>query len=152
MKQNVQSDGSAKAKNLSARLMAVQVIYQSLQSGHPMKKTLEEYIAFRNPPMSEEEQLVSPDGALLEKIVLGVEERGNDLAEMIRANYTKKDGILEPLLQAIMLCAAYELIGNMSVDAPIILNDYLNVTHSFYEQGEVSLVNGILNSMAKAVR
>lgn len=146
------NSGSAKAKNLSARLMAVQVIYQSLQTGHGIKKTLEEYIAYRNPPESEEEKLVQPDGALLEKIVHGVEARGNDLATMIRANYSKKDGVLEPLLQAIMLCAAYELIGNMDVDCPIIINDYLNVTHAFYEHGEISLVNAILDSMAKSVR
>jgi N utilization substance protein B len=40
----------------------------------------------------------------------------------------------------------------MDVDAPLIISDYLNVTHSFYDQGESKLVNAVLESVRVAVR
>jgi N utilization substance protein B len=146
------SNSSPKAKNLSARLMAVQGVYQAMQNGKGLHDIFEEYQLRKNPVDIDGEPLVAPDGTLLKKILLGVEERRADLDAMIKANYSKQDKGLEPLLQAILLCGAYELISPGEFDQPIIINDYLNVTHSFYEAGEVGLINGILDSIAKTTK
>jgi N utilization substance protein B len=152
-KKKIQSDASPKAKNLTARLAAVQAVYQSLHTGQSLKSALAEFLAYRNPlPTDDQEALVQPDGALLQKILLGVEERRADLDAMVKANIKRENKDVEPLLLSIMLCGVWELVANPEVDAPIIINDYLNVTHSFYEHGEVSLVNGILDAVAKTVR
>ena len=145
---------SPKAKNLSARLAAVQGVYQSIHNGQPLAAVFEEYLVYRNPPPvdDDEEKLVQPDGALLKQVLLGIQERREDLEGMIKANLSNQDKTLEPLLQSILLCGTWELMANQEVDAPIIINDYLNVTHSFYEHGEVSLVNAVLDSLAKNLR
>ncbi|MCC7305253.1 MAG: transcription antitermination protein NusB, partial [Alphaproteobacteria bacterium] len=97
---------------------------------------------------TQDDPLTPPDGALLTAILTGVEGKRGDLENIIKANNSREGRVLEPLLQAIVLCGAYELIAGLA-DAPIVINDYLNITHSFYEVGEVSLVNGILDSIAK---
>jgi len=58
----------------------------------------------------------------------------------------------EPLLQAILLCGAFELMVLQAIDSPVIISDYIHVTKAFYEDGESKLVNGLLDSMRKTVR
>ena len=146
---------SDKAKNLSARLVAVQAIYQIMQNATPAKDVLNQYLEKADDMEIDGEKIVTPNGALLKKILLGVDDRAKDLESILEANYQQnKDEKpkLEPLLQSIALCAAFELLDHQDIDSPIIINDYLNVTHGFYEKGEVSLINGVLDAVSKAVR
>ncbi|MCB1721983.1 MAG: transcription antitermination protein NusB, partial [Alphaproteobacteria bacterium] len=138
------SDGaSRKAKALSARLSAVQALYQASQNKQPMDVVLDEYLHHRSGMEVEGERLVQPDGALLKAILYGVEERRAELESVVDANLKKdaQDRVVEPLLRSILICGAYELLLQ-NVDKPIIINDYLNVAHSFYERNEVALING----------
>jgi transcription antitermination protein NusB len=144
---------SPKAKNLSARLAAVQGVYQSIHNVQPLQSVFDEYLMHRKePPTDDDEKMVKPDGTLLKQILLGIQERREDLDAMIKSSLNKPEKEPEPLLYSILLCGAWELLGNTEVDAPIIINDYLNVTHSFYEHGEVKLVNAVLDSLAKTIR
>ena len=56
------------------------------------------------------------------------------------------------MLKSVLLCGICELLIHTETDAPIIVNDYLNVTHEFYDQKQVSFVNGVLDAVAKLVR
>ena len=46
----------------------------------------------------------------------------------------------------------FELLMHEDVDAPIIINEYLNITHAFYGGQEAKMVNGVLDSVAKVLR
>lgn len=142
--------GSSKAKALSARLRAVQALFQADQNKQSMRAVLDEYLRYRSDMVIEGQKLVQPDGALLKKILFGVDERRTELEAVIDANLNKdaQDRDVEPLLRAILVCASYELLIQ-DIDSPIIINDYLNVAHSFYERGEVALINGVLDSISK---
>lgn len=85
-------------------------------------------------PNSEEEDLSSED------------------ADLNSEEKTKSSMEIEPLLRSVLLCGVSELLNHTEIDAPLIVNDYLNVTHEFYEKSQVSLVNGVLDAVAKAVR
>lgn len=141
-----------KVKNQSARLLAVQAVYQASLNDQPLKSVADEYLSLRVNMEVDGETIVEPDGALFKRIVLGVADRKTDLGDVIKANFPGAGDKTEPLLRSICMCGAYELLANLEVDKPIIINDYLNVTHSFFEKNQVSLVNGVLDSVAKAVR
>ncbi len=143
------SKSSAKAKLLSARLSAVQALYQADQNKQSMRAVLDEYLHHRSDMEVDGERLVQPDGALLKKILYGVDERRPELESIIDANLNKdaQDRKVEPLLRAILICGAYELLVQ-EIDSPIIINDYLNVAHSFYDRNEVALINGVLDSIS----
>jgi len=140
---------SAKAKAVSARLSAVQALYQADQNKQSMRAVLDEYLRHRSDMEIEGEKLVQPDGALLKKILYGVDERRPELESIIDANLKKdaQDRTVEPLLRAILICGTYELLIQ-EIDSPIIINDYLNVAHSFYDRNEVALINGVLDSIS----
>jgi N utilization substance protein B len=147
---------SPKAKALSARLSSVQAVYQIMQNEERVDKVIEEYYD-RAGMEIDGEKLVMPDGALLKKIVTGVAERRQELDDLVKANLRKKgEGQItqdpEALIQAILLCGAYEILAHNEIDSPIIINDYLHVTHGFFDGGEAGLVNGVLDSIAKILR
>lgn len=143
---------SSKAMALSARLSAVQALYQNSQNPKPLSALLEEYLDHSRPSgNSDDGPLVPPDGALLKSILSGVKERESDILSMI-GTHIKKDMETEPLLKAVLICGCYEILAHNEIDAPIIINDYIHVTKAFYEGGESSLVNAVLDSIAKSLR
>ncbi len=70
----------------------------------------------------------------------------------IEAGYRAVNKSVEPLLKSILLCGIYEITNHPDIDYPIIINDYLDVTHAFYEHGEVALVNAVLDGLAEVIR
>ena len=150
-----QAQPSYADKVFSARVSAVQCVYQALMSEESIQDILRKHIDpefTANLHDSDDLKLISPEKKLLSAIAQGVFERKNDLMPVLEAHYQKKNKTLEPLLVAILLCGAWELLTQQDIDSPIIINDYLDVTHAFYEKNEVSLVNGMLDAMSSVLR
>lgn len=146
--------GSKKAQAAAARLAAVQAVYQVLTNEQSAQSVLSEYRLHRLGKEVAGEEMVTPDGTLFESVVIGVYDRMNVLDDAISAAFQKsgKTTPSEPLLMAILLCGAFELFAHLDIDAPLIVSDYINVAHAFYEQGEAKLVNAILDTIKKAIR
>ncbi len=152
-------------KEYISRLMAVQACYQMIHNKKAIKLVVDEYLEdglkTDDEPQEGEEKIAQPEeldaikilphGGLLKKILLGLEERRDEVEEIVKAHITSPKDV-EPLLYSILLCGVYELLQHVKTDAPVIVNDYLNVTHEFYPKSQVSFVNGILDSAAKSLR
>lgn len=149
-----QLQGSKIARASAARLAAAQAVYQIMTNNQDAESVISEYRLYRLGKPVDDVEMVTPDGVLFQTIVGGVYGRMNLLMEMIAdaAGKGGKTTPAEPLLLAIMLCGAWELLANPDIDAPVILSDYLNVTHAFYEQGETKFVNGVLDAVGKTTR
>ncbi len=137
---------------MSARLLAVQAVYQSSLNEQALKDAAQEYLDHRIGMHVEEEEIVEPDRALFAKIMNGVSERKKDLGQVIGANLNVSGERTDPLLKSILMCAAYELLAHQDIDSPIIINDYLNVTHAFFDKSEAGLINGVLDKVSAAFR
>lgn len=143
--------GSLKARKTAARLFAVQAVYQSIQNKEAPSKLYDEYITHRVGMDLEEGQMVEPDQPLFRSLLSGVTDRWGDLQQIIKPRL-KTANEIEPLLTAILVCGAYELLAHTDIDAPIIISDYLDITSSFFEGSEGKLVNAILDAVAKELR
>ncbi|MGH1455497.1 MAG: transcription antitermination protein NusB [Alphaproteobacteria bacterium] len=160
-------------KELSARLMAVQAYYQISQNAKPIRMVVEEYL--KNPQCIDidGEDLPKPHGGLFKRILFSVDERGAEVEAIIKAHVPSKAIIvksgdedensdepmstpaakeIEPLLKSILICGATEILAHDDIDSALIIDDYLNVTHAYYEKQQASLVNGILDKVSKLVR
>lgn len=152
-------------KEFISRLMAVQACYQMIHNKKAMKLVIDEYLESGlktdDEPEEGEEKVAQPEeleaikilphGGLLKKILLNLEERRTEIEDIVKAHISSEKDV-EPLLYSILLCGVCELLQHVKTDAPVIVNDYLNVTHEFYPKSQVSFVNGILDSAAKTVR
>ena len=58
----------------------------------------------------------------------------------------------DSILRAILRCAAYELLERKDVPARVVINEYLDVAHAFFEGEEPRVVNGILDAVARDLR
>ncbi|MBL4588904.1 MAG: transcription antitermination protein NusB [Alphaproteobacteria bacterium] len=142
------------AKNTSARLHAVQAIYQIQSTGHKAKDVIPEYREHRFGMEIDGEKYIYPDDALFTKIVSGVESRKSDLLSILEENLKKDDKSrnVEDLLKCILLCGTLEILDHNDIDAPIIINDYIEVTKAYYGDAESALVNATLDGFRKVVR
>lgn len=146
---------SAIAMRNSARLMAVQAVYQMGVNKKEPAFVVDEYLYHRRGENIDGVEIVEPDSALFTNIVLGVAERHEDLTQIVLANRPQKEGGVpapEPLLMAVLLCGVYELLAHQDVDSPLIISTYVDVAKAFFAGNEGSLVNGVLDSARKVIR
>lgn len=148
------SKGSQKARNTAARLVAVQCVYDMIITGHTAGEALEGYRDHRHDEVFEEIEFVPADLDLLAKIVRGVEERKNDLLDMVQGALNQREGQTqpEPLLRSLLLCGAYEMLAHADIDAPLLIAEYQAVSNGFFGDSEAKLVHAILDRLNKALR
>lgn len=143
--------GSLKARKTGARLFAVQAVYQAIQNKEAPSKLYDEYINHRIGMDLEDGKMVDPDQPLFRSILSGVTDRWGDLQQIIKPRL-KVSNEVEPLLTAILVCGAYELLAHNEIDSPIIISDYLHITSGFFEGSETKLVNAVLDALSKELR
>jgi N utilization substance protein B len=141
---------SKKAKLVAARLAAVQCIYEMAISSMTEKEAYNHYTDSLMGQEVEGDNYVPADLDLLSKILSGVSSKRDELRDMTLGALNGKKP--EPLLQAILFCGIYELLAHNDIDAPVIINDYVNVAHGFYEQSEANMVNAVLDRQSKNLR
>ena len=150
--------GSQKARKSAARLLAVQAVYQILSNKQSPEEVIPEFLEHRAGGIDiDGDELVTPDGPLFKDIVDGVFNHFDQLHEMVQANRgakdeEKADKSAEPLLHSLFICGAFELMVHQSIDAPIIINDYLHAARAFYDDAEVKLVNAVLDGVRETTR
>jgi N utilization substance protein B len=144
--------GSPKARRAAARLAAVQVLYQMRLNHQDAPSALKEFITDRSGKKIDGAKMITPDEETLDAIVRGVQERWADIdAVLAKTLADGKREKVEVLLECILRAGISELLSG-GTDIGIIINDYLNVTASFYDGHEPKLVNAILDKVAKSVR
>lgn len=146
---------SATARKKAARLMAVQAVYQMAVNRREPAFVIDEYLFLRKNMEVDGETMVEPDESLFRDIVLGVAERQDDLAGIVAANRPKREDQIvvdEPLLEAHLLCGAYELLAHQDVDFPVIISTYVDVAKAFFSGHEPKLINAVLDSVRKVTR
>ena len=145
------SISSAKARRTAARLAAAQALYQLELGDGPATRAVYDLMQMRQDDLPE--QLVEPDNALLTSITEGVQSRLSDVDALVNGALAADRGIerSEALLRAIYRAGAFELLSDGATPVGIIINDYVNVAHAFFTEGEPSKVNGVLDSVAKAL-
>ncbi len=154
-KENAAKSDSAKenTSEIAARLTAVQAVYENLMTGREHKDIARDYLTNEARSADIKTQIdmdIAPNRALFSKIMTIIAERGEDVKTLVGGHYTNKSKALEPLLSAILLCGAAEIFA-ATEDKAIVINDYLDLTHGFYDKSTVKLVNGILDGIAKTL-
>ena len=150
-------------KFTNARLNAIQALYASEFSDKPIAKIIFQFLngemgknlIYENEKGKEEfVPLTDMDNELFAQIVQEATTRKEDLDKIIldAVSIGWKNDRLELLLQSILRAGLAEFFVNTNLDAPIIINEYTDITRSFYEGAEINLVNAILNKFANIIK
>jgi len=138
----------------SARLAAVQALYQMEMSDVAAKIVVDEFIDHRLGEIIEDNQLAKADPVFFNDIVIGVEKRILEIDEYIK-NSLSEDwsiGRIESVARAVLRAGAYEVLARPDVPTSVIINEYVDVTKAFFEDSTPGFVNGVLDKIATKIR
>lgn len=137
-----------------ARLIAVQALYQMDVGGTTLPQALAEFEMVRLGEEVDGWAYRPADKGYFRHLVTGVVESQKILDPAIHA--ALPDGWplsrLDKLLRALLRTSAFEIMKRQDIPAPVIMNEYLDVARAFYDDQEVRLANGVLNTLTKRFR
>jgi N utilization substance protein B len=138
----------------ASRLGAVQALYQMDMSGIQTEVVIEEFKVHRLGQEIEGVQYTEADVEHFGNIINGVVDGQVDIDRSIENSLA--DGWtmsrIDSILRAALRCAVFELTTGDAIPARVIINEYLEVTHAFFEGDESRFVNGMLDKIAREAR
>jgi transcription antitermination protein NusB len=143
------------ASRRAARLAAVQALYQMEVSGATTADVLEEFRAGKLPRESEG-AYASADGdaALFKVLVEAAVERQATLDRAIARHLNKGWRLerLDAVARAILRAGAAELEQRRDIPIAVVIDEYVEIAHAFFEGPEPGFVNATLDACAKDLR
>ncbi len=146
--------GSSYAKRRGSRLAAVQALYQMELSGATAVNAIADQ-ALREPDPETEGKVRAPiDAAFFGDLVRGVRDRRDDIDRMIDGALMDGWAIarLDAVLRATLRTGVCEMLTREDIDAPVIINEYVEIAKSFFDGSEPKITNGVLDKLAKVLR
>jgi len=138
----------------SARLLAVQALYQMEMSGASPEAVVREFEKHRLDEGQDGAEIVKPDRRHFAGLVEGVARESEDLDDMIAGALAEDWPLerLETVLRVILRAGTFELDEWRDIPARVVINEYMDIAHAFFSDKEPGLVNGVLNGLARTLR
>lgn len=145
---------SKASERSAARLAAVQALYQMDVSGKGVIDAFAEFETFWIGKEVEGITLPQAESEFFRAAVAGVvkEQRAIDLkvdAALAKGWPLKR---IELVLRAILRAGAWEMMFRKDVPVLVVISEYVDIAHDFYEEDEPGLVNAVLDSIAGDAR
>lgn len=143
----------------TARLAAVQALYQIQMEGTALNKLLDEFHQHRLGREIDDEDhgeatYAEAEVEFFDDLVRGVSARREEIDELLLARLA--DGWtlarLDKTMLQVLRAGAYELIARADVPTASAINEYVDVAKAFFDDREAKFVNGILDALAKEAR
>lgn len=150
-----------------ARTAAVQALYQMDMAGTGLNQVISEFEHVRfaahavtsgasdaHSDIDPDEKAEGADAQFFADILRGVVRRQRDIDPLIDLQLA--DGWrlvrVDSILRAILRAGVFELMERDDVPARVVINEYINVAHSFFDDEEPRVVNGVLDRIARKLR
>lgn len=145
---------NSKQKRAAARLAAVQALYQFEMEATPMASLLDEFHRHRIGMEIDEAQFAPAEVAFFDDVVKGTIARRDEIDELLASKLTEGWSLarLDKTMLQILRAGAYELLARPDIPTGAAISEYLDVCHAFFDAREAKFANGVLDSVAKAVR
>ena len=141
----------------SARLAAVQALYQYDMETTPVTQLLHEFHQHRLGSTIDDEAFADAAYAdaevdFFDDLVRGTVARLAEIDAMIAAKLAGGWSLdrLERSMKAVLRVGTYELLARADVPAPAAISEYVDVAKAFNDPKEAGFVNGVLDAVAKA--
>lgn len=146
-----------------ARMGAVQALYQMELAGADVSDVVDEFERLRfnkpdDPAPPEEDDaaadLEEADATFFSEIVHGVVRRQRDLDPLVHEQLATGWRLVrvDAILRAILRAGSFELLERRDVPGRVVINEYINVAHAFFNEDEPRVVNGVLDKLARKLR
>ena len=143
----------------TARLAAVQALYQLQMEGTALNRLLDEFHQHRlgrevDDEDFEGEVFADAEVDFFDDVVRGVDARRDEIDEILigklAAGWTLAR--LDKTMLQILRAGTYELLARADVPTATAITEYVDVAKAFFDDREAKFVNGILDAAAKEIR
>jgi len=150
-------------KKSGARLAAVQATYMAAFSDLSVDEVIEDFKSGSIGRYAIEEDAISGEHAVeleemdkpyFESLVRGVHSKKQALENSLRS-YLKEASAYDHMnatMQALLLCAVYELAYTTDVDTKVLIQEYVDLAYAFFMKNEPKMINALLDQIAKNIR
>ena len=140
-------------KKSSARLLAVQILFEMEINGKKINSILERLTDEYLIEISRLNKTGKADKNHLIKILKGVTKNQKDIDLNINDNLIGWSlSRIDSVSRAILRSALYELRECIDIPVKVIINEYIEISKSFFEGDEPNFINGILDKISKIYR
>tara|TARA_Y100000816_G_C25637811_1_gene339702 strand:- start:58 stop:513 length:456 start_codon:yes stop_codon:yes gene_type:complete len=140
-------------KKSSARLFAVQILFEMEINGKKINNILERLTDEYLIEISRLNKTEKADKNHLIKILKGVTKNQKDIDLNINDNLIGWSlSRIDSVSRAILRSALYELRECIDIPVKVIINEYIEISKSFFEGDEPNFINGILDKISKIYR
>jgi N utilization substance protein B len=138
----------------AARLAAVQALYQMDLAQTDLNDVVAEFNALRFGPAAEDSDVKEADRVFFADILRGVLRRQREIDVLIDRQLAEGWRLtrIDSILRASLRAGAFELAERSDVPARVVITEYVNVAHAFFEGDEPKVVNGVLDKLARQLR
>ena len=141
-------------KRGTARLGAVQALYQMDIGGASLTDVINEFTAFRLGKEVDGAQYLDADEHYFKSVVKGVVDEQRVIDPFIHTALAEDWPLkrIDSLLRAILRAGSFELLRRRDVPPKVIISEYIDIAKAFYTDDEPPLVNGVLDRLAHELR
>jgi N utilization substance protein B len=138
----------------AARLAAVQALYQYDMEAPDLLTLIDEFHRHRLGREIEDVEYNDADVEFFDDLVRGAIARRDEIDSRLTARLAEGWTLarLDKTMLQILRAGGYELIARADIGVGTVINEYLDVTHAFFDAREAKFVNGLLDAVAKDVR
>ncbi|WP_432200820.1 transcription antitermination factor NusB [Erythrobacter sp. W53] len=138
----------------TARLAAVQALYQQHMEGTALTKLLDEFHQHRLGQEIEDDQYADAEVDFFDDIVGGVDARREEIDALLVSRLAEGWTLarLDKTMLQILRAGSYELIARADVPTASAISEYVDVAKAFFDDREAKFVNGVLDAVAKDAR
>lgn len=115
---------------------------------------LAEFVSFRLGQEMEGEHMGQADIAFFKDLLTGIVNKQRDLDPLIDTHLASNWRLnrIDSTLRAILRAGTFELIERTDVPHAVVISEYVDVAHAFFEGDESKVVNGVLQNIWKATQ
>jgi N utilization substance protein B len=141
-------------KRGSARLAAVQALYQMEIGGAEVADVVTELEAFRLGREIDGVTYREADPEFFREIVAGVVAYQRDIDPRVDAALVEGWPLrrVDVTLREILRAGTFELLKRRDIPARVVIVEYVDVARAFFAEDEPKIVNGVLDKLAKDLR
>jgi len=138
----------------AARLAAVQGLYQMDMAGTDVNEVIGEFVHHRFQSDDAEEALAAADPEFFADTLRGVVRHQREIDPMIEHALASGWRLvrIDSILRAVLRAGVSELIARSDVPARVVISEYIDIAHDFFEGDEPKVVNGVLDRLARRLR
>jgi N utilization substance protein B len=140
----------ARRGRYAARLAAVQALYQMELTGDDSDNVARQFVEHRFSRVYDDKT----DELFFTAIVRGVPQHQAEIDRTVQKGLNDDWPLkrIDATLRAILRAAVYELVAQRDVPAKVVIDEYVDITHAFFEGGEPAFVNASLDGIARRKR